>query len=292
MDLKRGHVFSWNGYLRGEGGISRGLFAKISPTGDYVVATVKERPFLVSIDDPAYSQLFFPLTGHLVYYSRKTGEIHALPGADDPDVVQTSPAWSPDGRTITFARARASHSLWVALGPNKLLDAEPGEDIHTLNKKYRMHFDLWQVPFNDGLGGRARPLTGGGMNGKSNYFPRYTPDGRWIVFCQSDTGLVSQPGSRLMIVPAQGGTPRPMVCNRTELNSWHSFSPNGRWMVFSSKPYGSPHTRVYLTHVDDSGLDTPAIFLHRIGTPAFAAILPEAVGLPARGFKQVRLVEP
>jgi WD40-like Beta Propeller Repeat len=292
MDLKRDHVFSWNGYLRGEGGISRGLFAKISPTGDYVVATVKERPFLVRIDDPAYSQLFFPLTGHLVYYSRKTGEIHALPGADDPDVVQTSPAWSPDGRTITFARARASHSLWVALGPNKLLDAEPGEDIHTLNKKYRMHFDLWQVPFNDGLGGRARPLTGGGMNGKSNYFPRYTPDGRWIVFCQSDTGLVSQPGSRLMIVPAQGGTPRPMVCNRTELNSWHSFSPNGRWMVFSSKPYGSPHTRVYLTHVDDSGLDTPAIFLHRIGTPAFAAILPEAVGLPARGFKQVRLVEP
>jgi hypothetical protein len=63
-------------------------------------------------------------------------------------------------------------------------------------------------------------------------------------------------------------------------------------MVFSSKPNGSPHTRVYLTHVDDSGVDTPAIFLHRIGTPAFAVILPEAVGLPAQGFKQVRLAEP
>jgi hypothetical protein len=292
MNLKRDHVFSWNAYLRGEGGISRGLFAKISPTGDYVVATVKERPFLVRINDPAYSQLFFPLTGHLVYYSRKTEDIRALPGADDPDVVQTSPAWSPDGRTITFARARASQTLWDALGRRHLLDAAPGEDIHTLNRKYRMHFDLWQVPFNDGMGGQARPLTGGGMNGKSNYFPRYTPDGRWIVFCQSDTGLVSQPGSRLMIVPAQGGTPRPMVCNRTELNSWHSFSPNGRWMVFSSKPHDSPHTRVYLTYVDDDGVDTPAIFLHRIGTPEFAAILPEAVGLPAQGFKRVRLAEP
>ena len=292
MNLTREHVFSWNAYLRGEGQISRGLFAKISPTGDYVVATAKERPFLVRIDDPAYSQLFFPLTGHLVYYSRRTGEIRSLPGADEPDVVQTSPAWSPDGRTITFARARASQSLWDALGQKHLLDAGPGENIHTLNRKYRMHFDLWQVPFNGGLGGTARPLTGGGMNGKSNYFPRYSPDGRWIVFCQSDTGLVSQPGSRLMIVPAQGGTPRLMVCNRTELNSWHSFSPNGHWMVFSSKPNGSPHTRVYLTHVDDSGVDTPAIFLHRIGTPAFAAILPEAVGLPDQAFQQVRLIEP
>ncbi len=292
MDLRRTDVFSWNDYLPGQGQVSRGLFAKISPDGDTVVATVKERPFLVRIDDPAYSQLFFPLSGHLAYYSRRTGDIRALPGANDPDVVQTSPAWSPDGQTITFARANTPENLWAALGQQKVLDALPGEDIHTLNQKYRMQFDLWQVPFADGTGGRAQPLNGGSMNGKSNYFPRYTPDGRWIIFCQSDTGLVSQPGSRLMIVPAQGGAPRAMACNRPEMNSWHSISPNGRWMVFSSKPHGGTHTRVYLTHLDESGRDSPAIYLHRIGSPDFAAILPEAVGLHVRSFQQVRLVEP
>ncbi len=292
MDLRRADIFSWNDYLPGQGEISRGLFAKISPAGDYVVATVKERPFLVRIDDPAYSQLFFPLSGHLVYYSRRTGDLRALPGANDPAVVQTSPAWSADGQMITFARAKTAANLWTALGQNKLLDALPGENIHTLNRKYRMQFDLWQVPFADGAGGKARPLAGGSMNGKSNYFPRHTPDGRWIVFCQSDTGLVSQPGSRLMILPVQGGMPREMTCNRAELNSWHSFSPNGRWMVFSSKPDGSAYTRVYLTHLDNEGGDTPAIYLHRIGTPNFAAIMPEAVGLPDQSFQQVRLVEP
>lgn len=292
MDLRRRDVFSWNDYRPGEGGISRGLFAKISPSGDYVMATVKERPFLVRIDDPAYSQLFFPLTGHLVYYSRRTGDIRALRGADNPDVVQTSPAWSPDERMITFARASAPEALWTVLGNKNLLDAAPGEDIHTLNQKYSMHFDLWQVPFDGGAGGTAKPLIGGSGNNRSNYFPRYTPDGRWIVYCQSDTGLVSQPGSRLVIVPAQGGTARTMTCNRPELNSWHSISPNGRWMVFSSKPPDSRLTRVYLTHLAADGGDTPAIRLHRIGSPGLAAILPEAVALPKGGFKRVRLVEP
>ena len=292
MDLRKKDVISWNDYLPGDGKISRGLFAKISPSGDYVIATVKERPFLVRIDDPAYSQLFFPLTGHLVYYSRSSGTIRALPGADERSLVQTSPAWSPDGNTIAFARAKAPANLWAALGTKNLLDAEPGEDIHTLNRKYRMRFDLWQVPFAAGAGGTPVPLAGASDNDRSNYFPRYSPDGRWIVFCQADTGLVSQPDSRLMIVASDGGAARRMACNRPELNSWHSFSPNGRWMVFSSKPDDSRLTRVFLTYLDENGIDRPAIRLHRIGTPGFAAILPEAVGLSGDAFRQVRLVEP
>jgi hypothetical protein len=292
MRLRKRDVISWNDHLPGVGGVSRGLFAKISPSGEYVVATVKERPLLVRINDPAYSQLFFPLSGYLAYYSRLTGTIRPLRGANDPTVVQTSPAWSPDGRTIVFARGRPPAGLVEELGQTTLLDAAPGEDIASLNQQYRMRFDLWQVPFADGAGGAAAPLTGASDNGKSNYFARYSPDGRWIVFCQSDTGLVSQPGSRLMIMSAGGGEPREMVCNRPELNSWHSFSPNGRWMVFSSKPDGSCLTRVYLTRIDEQGRDAPAVRLHRIGTPGFAAILPEAVGLANNAFRQVRLVEP
>ena len=63
-------------------------------------------------------------------------------------------------------------------------------------------------------------------------------------------------------------------------------------MVFSSKPPDSRLTRVYLTHLTPDGQDTPAIRLHRIGTPGFAAILPEAVDLPTGAFKRVRLVVP
>ncbi len=292
MDLHREDIISWNDHQRGEGQVSRGLFARISPDGDHVMATVKDKPFLVRIKDPAYSQLFFPLTGYLAFYSRNTGKITPLKGADDPNVIQTSPAWSPDGRTIVFARAQSPDNLWQALGNKPMLDAAPGETIDVLNQTYRMHFDLWQVPFAGGEGGQATPLQGACANQKSNYFPRYSPDGRWIVFCQCDTGLVSQPGSKLIILPAAGGTPRIMRCNRPELNSWHSFSPNGRWLVFSSKPDDSRLTRAYLSYFDEQGQSYPAVRLHRIGSPGLAAILPETVALPPHAFKQVKLAEP
>ena len=286
MQLGPRHVFSWNAFEAGRGVMSRGLFARISPDGRYVMATVKDQPFLVRIDDPAYSQLFFPLTGRLACYDRQNGRIRLLPGADDPNIVQTGPAWSADGRTIAFCRGTAAPSLWDALGKRPFLDAPAGQDIHRLNQLHRMRFDLCTVPFNAGQGGEATPLDGASANGMSNYFPRFTPDGRWIVFCQAPNGLVSQPQSRLLIVPATGGEARVMRCNRAELNSWHSISPCGRWMVFSSKaePGDADHmlgasrlTRIYLTHLDANGQDSPPVLLHRLASSGVASILPEIV---------------
>lgn len=120
----------------------------------------------------------------------------------------------------------------------------------------------------------------------------YTPDGCWIVYCRAETGLVSQPGSRPVMVPAGGGAARERRCNRPELNSWHSFAPNGRWMVFSSKPAGSPLTRVCLPHIDSAGQDAPALLLHRLGTPGMAAILPEAVACGPQSPQRAVLREP
>ena len=90
------------------------------------------------------------------------------------------------------------------------------------------------------------------------------------------------------MIPASGGNPSLMNCNRPKLNSWHSFTPNGRWMVFSSKPEGSLLTRAFLTHIDEDGNDSPAIELHRIGTPGMAVILPEAVAKEAGTMESIR----
>ena len=292
IGIRRENVISWNDMDRQAKNPSRGLFARISPDGGHVLATVKERPFLIRINDPAYSQLFFPLTGRIAVYDVGLRSFSFLPGADDPDIIQTNPVWSHDGRTVAFARGQASQDLWDALGKKKVLDAAPGEDIFSLNRKHRMQFDLWHVPFGQGDGGIASPIQGASGNGLSNYFPRYSPDGRWMVFCRAETGLVSQPGSRLAIIPAGGGSAREMRCNRPQLNSWHSFSPNGKWMVFSSKENGGTLTRAYLTHIDAQGMDSPAILLHRIGSPGRAAILPEMVRLPGKGTISMELVEP
>jgi Tol biopolymer transport system component len=70
-----------------------------------------------------------------------------------------------------------------------------------------------------------------------------------------------------------------MRCNHNgTMNSWHSFSPNGRWMVFASKLNG-PYTEMWLTHIDVSGTDSPAVLLEHFITENRAANIPEFVNI-------------
>lgn len=110
----------------------------------------------------------------------------------------------------------------------------------------------------------------------SNFFPKFSPDGKWLVFTQCKTGLVLQPDSKLVLVPAGGGAPRVLKANTDLMNSWHSWSPNSKWIAFSSKG-NSPFTEVYLTHIDDKGVSSPGLRLFRFSHPQMAAMVPEFV---------------
>lgn len=110
----------------------------------------------------------------------------------------------------------------------------------------------------------------------SNFFPKYSPDGKWLVFTQCRTGLVLQPDSRLVIVPAEGGRARILKANTGLMNSWHSWSPNSRWLAFASKG-NSPFTEIYLSHIDANGESSSALRLFRLSDPELAAMVPEFV---------------
>ncbi len=267
-------LITWSDYRREDGDPTFGLLSQVSPDGRYVASTVKDRSVFVATDDLAFSQLFFPFKGILVVYDRRTREFRSLPGADDKRFVQSNPNWSPDGKTIVFARSKA-YELKKLLSKDKvLLSADECEEFLEDGKTFR--FDLYRVPFNEGRGGRAEPIEGASHNGMSNYFPRFSPDGKWIVFCKADSFMLLQPDSELYIIPAEGGEARRLRCNTSRMNSWHSWSPNGKWLVFSSKAH-SLYTQLLLTHVDDSGHTTPPVVLSRFTEPQRAANIPEFV---------------
>jgi hypothetical protein len=265
---------------------THGLLSQISPDGRYVVSTVKDMSLFVPLPTAAFSQLFFPIKGILCVYDRKTGQFSTLPGADDPEFVQSNANWSPDGKHIVFARAKApdlrntKHQGYVWLTP-----IESREFISTGEP---FLYDLYRVPFNGGEGGTPEPLEGASDNGMSNYFARYSPDGRWIVFCRAKSYMLLQPDSELYIIPAEGGNARRLRCNTSRMNSWHSFSPNGKWLVFASKAY-SDYTQLCLTHIDENGYTTPAVLLEHLTAPDRAANIPEFVN--ARPESIVRIHE-
>ncbi len=287
------NVIQWRtaqGELKGR--LRVGFMSQVSPDGRTVVTTLnpadldppaahpEERPsnyYVANFKDYRFLQVFYPTRGILSWYSRETGVLEPLPGADDRRFVQTNAVWSPDGAYLVFARAEAED-------PNP--EGAPLAQFANAPNERQIQYDLYRIPFNGGKGGTPEPIAGASRNGMSNTFPKVSPDGRWIVFVQCRNGLLMRPDSQLYILPAAGGQARRMRCNTARMNSWHSFSPNGRWLVFSSKAR-SPYTQMFLTHIDEDGNDSPPILVGNATAANRAVNIPEFVNIAPDGLAEI-----
>ncbi len=305
MSIRNQDVIEWSSF-RGKLGskIRVGFMSQVSPDGRYVVTMINGSEagrqsaaaaaagasgkqkldkdlegnyYVANFKTYNFLQVFFPTRGILAWYSRETGRLQPLPGADDSRYVQTNAVWSPDRQYLVFARAEA-----------KAPYADDGKPAEFANdpRETQIRYDLYRIPFNGGQGGQAEPIAGASANGMSNSFPKVSPDGRWIVFVQARNGLLMRPDSRLYIVPSHGGKARPLRCNLPLMNSWHSFSPNGRWLVFSSKSW-SPYTRMFLTHLDRDGRDSPPILIDNTTAANRAVNIPEFLNIPPGGLTRI-----
>ena len=266
------------------------LLSQISPNGKYVVSTLDDNEIFESRDQLEYSQLFFPIKGILTVYDIEKQSFYALPGADDTTYVQSNSNWSPDNEYIYFARGKAVQ--------RKESGMTYGTGIYDINKfqamrdsfltaKKQFKFDIMKIPFNNGKGGRPAMVKGASQNNMSNYFPKISPDGKWMVFCRAENYMLLQPDSKLYIMPTDGSAePRLMNCNTSNMNSWHSWSPNNRWMVFSSKKFGA-YTQLFLTHIDENGNDSPPIWLEYLKVDNRAANIPEFVNTNFTDFDKI-----
>jgi tricorn protease len=97
-------------------------------------------------------------------------------------------------------------------------------DGHTICFSYLG--DLWTVPAD---GGRAARLT---VHPARDIQPRYSPDGRWIVFASDRFGNYD-----LFLMPAEGGEPRRLTYN-SGFDFPSGFTPDSKWVVYYSNAYG------------------------------------------------------
>jgi hypothetical protein len=256
-----------------------GMFSKISPDGQYVATTIKDRVvshnFGYDVERIPFSQIFFPVNGVLAIYDRQTGRLKELPGANLPEYVQSNSFWTPDEKYILFVRAKAlpyEENEWdMLVNDRKVID-----DFIYRGRDFK--FDIYKIPFNNGEGGVAEPVKGASQNGMSNYFPAVSPDGKWLLFCQADNYMLLMPDSRLFIVPLKGGKARELECNLPLMNSWHAWSPNSKWVVFVSKGL-SAYSDMFLTHIDKRGHASVPVLLENARKERRVANYPEFINI-------------
>ncbi len=285
--ISNDYVIRWSAYTEKGSPKRFGFMSQVSPTGQYVITSIEvpgtrgqrvtDRIYQGLYDFWGFGQVFYPTRGILAWYSKATQKLQPLPGADDPEYVQTCAFWSPDESFIVFARAKARDPYPPGQPASKFAN-DPNET--------QIQYDLYRIPFNYGKGGKAERIVGASENGMSNNFPKVSPDGKWIVWVQNKNGLLMRPDSKLYIVSSSGGEARPLRSNLKTMNSWHSFSPNGRWLVFSSKT-PTPYTKLYLTHIDENGNSSPAIPIENATDANRAVNIPEFMNIGPDGLDRI-----
>jgi hypothetical protein len=165
------NVIQWSSYRGKLGGKLRVAFmSQVSPDGQYVVTTMsdpgqgqtdyqrRQAPedlhqnyYVANFKDYRFLQVFYPTRGILAWYSKATGMLKPLPGADNPRFVHTNAVWSPDGSYVVFARAEARDAY-----PEGSTLAERANDPNETQIRY----DLHRIPFDEGRGGEAVPIAG------------------------------------------------------------------------------------------------------------------------------------
>ena len=180
-----------------------------------------------------------------------------------PSLMETFPAWSPDGNTLYYCVAPFPKFSEI---PDSLRDnADVRQDL-VIGNYHNVRYNIMSIPFD------ARSRTFGTPHieidcaqwQKSGTLPRISPDGRYLLFTLGDFGQfhIWHKSSDLWVKRLSDGHIYPLTkANSNDVDSYHTWSTNGRWIVFSSRRLDGNYTRPFIAYFDTNGQAHKAFLL-------------------------------
>jgi len=175
------------------------------------------------------------LQADMALYLLGSRTIVTTPAISRPERCETFPAWSPDGQYLYYCSA-----------PKLPIERSREIKYDLMRIRYDADSNTW---------GRDEMVVSSAVTGMSITEPRFSPDGRFLLFCMADYSVMPtyRPSSDLHLMDLQTGRYERLECNSDAPEAWHSWSSNSRWIVFTSKRGDGLHGRPYLSYIDARG---------------------------------------
>jgi hypothetical protein len=179
----------------------------------------------------------FDLASDLVVMDMNDHSLIVDPRFTTKDYLETSPAFTPDGKTLYFCKARAFEVP-------RCVDS--------------IRYDLVRVSFDAATGslGDIETVIPASSEGHSISFPRPSYDGRWLMYNQADFSVfpIDHKEADLWLMELPTGQTRPIdEVNSPFSESFHNWSSNSRWFLFSSRRDDGLYVQVYISSIDENG---------------------------------------
>ncbi len=135
------------------------------------------------------------------------------------------PDWSPDGKTIVFARSKTKPPCFGGMC------GAPGVDAASL-ETLTLAGEVW------GPGPTLVP-----PGAENNYYPAFSPDGQGVIFNRAAGNSYDAKDAKVFWVPTAGGAPIQLALASTGGDSWPKWAPDVQayrgkallWLTFSSR---------------------------------------------------------
>ncbi|MFZ4829106.1 MAG: VWA domain-containing protein, partial [Phototrophicaceae bacterium] len=176
-----------------------------------------------------------------------------LTQASDGTYGAIMPNWHPNGQDIAFVRAPKSN---IEYG----LAIVGSSDIYTVSA----------------TDGAISPVDGASNNERLNYYPNYSPDGRWLsVTSHAGTTTYSDPSADIWLVDTTNGNARSLSVNDPSASdSWAVWNRDGDTLAFNTTRYDQSFD-IMLVDIDPlTGVDSNARLLAGASEPGVFEHLP------------------
>lgn len=181
----------------------------------------------------------------LILYDVEKNEVSIV--SNDPNELEVFPCWSPDGKTLYFCSAHFEYKNDSIMKETEMIQRYDETKYNIYAKSFNADTQTF---------GPTRLVFDAAAIDKSATLPRFSPDGKYMVFALGKFGCfhVWHYDADIYMMDMKSGKVRNLKeLNSNRSESYPSFSSNSRWIMTASRRDDGNYTRPYIGYLDKNG---------------------------------------